>query len=74
MPRVLAEFFPNQCILVRNGCLLGRPMPDENPTFDDFALEAEDLILRLCGRGGGPSNIDRKQLATAIIKKQKDSS
>ena len=27
MPRVLAEFFLNQCVLVRNECLLGETIP-----------------------------------------------
>ena len=35
MPRELAEFFLNQCILVRNECLLSETILDENPTFDD---------------------------------------
>ena len=67
MPRVLAEPFLYLCVLVRNECLLARTLLDKNPTFDDKALETEDVLLAVGGRGGGPSTIDRMEVAGAMI-------
>ena len=47
-----------------------RTLYDKNPTFDDSALEAKDFFLRLCGKGGGPSNIVCRELASAVIEKK----
>ena len=65
-PRELAEFFLCQCVLVRNECLLARALLDK----------IQPLTIKHWRRwtssswGGGPSNINHRELVCAMIKKR----
>ena len=55
---------------MRTEFVLARTLLDQNPTFDDEALEEEDVLLAVWGWDWGPRTLDRSEVASAMIRKR----